>query len=206
MTEAGERLPRSVRNARVHARGEVAESFGLLSVPQFLASDPASFGPAWRYELIDGRVMAHAAPVPDHGAIVVNIGAALKQRLAPGSGCRAETATAVVSKGRSETTARIPDLLIRCAGLPRVMFEVVSPSEPRSQRARDEKRRDLQDVERAEEIVEVYQHDYACHIYRQPEQGADWTFEAVLRLRSVGVDPPLAKVYVGALDAEKGDG
>lgn len=182
-----------------------AEHEGSLTVSQFLAADPGSFGGAWRYELVDGQLVAHAAPVPDHGAIMVNLGAALKARLAPESGCRAEAATAAVPKGKSETNARIPDVLIRCDGLPRVMFEVVSPSELRNQRARDEKRRELQDVEGAQEIVEVYQHDYACHVYRRPEQGAEWTFEAVggpdaaLRLRSVGVELLLAEIYAGIL-------
>lgn len=180
----------------------------LLTVEEFLVADPGSFGSAWRYELVEGRVVAHAAPVPDHGAMVVNLGAALKARLAPGGRCRAEAATAAVPRGKSDTTARIPDVLVRCAGLPRVMFEVVSPSELRNQRARDEKRRDLQDVEGAEEIVELYQHDYACHVYRRPERGAEWTFEAVdgpdavLRLRSVGVELPLAEVYAGVLDPD----
>lgn len=185
-----------------------ADSEALLTVQQFLAADPSSFGNAWRYELVDGRVVAHAAPVPDHGAIMVNLGAALKARLAPGSGCRPEAATAAVPKGKSETNARIPDVLIRCGTLPRVMFEVVSPSELRNQRARDEKRRELQDVEGAQEIVEVYQHDYACHVYRRPEQGAEWTFEAVdgpdavLQLRSVSVELLLSEIYAGVLDQE----
>ena len=43
---------------------------------------------------------------------MVNLGAALKARLAPGSECRAEAATAAVPKGKSETNARIPDVVI----------------------------------------------------------------------------------------------
>ena len=179
-----------------------------LTVAEFLDADPNLFGDAWRYELLDGCLVAHAAPVPDHGAIVVNIGASLKARLPPGSGCRAEAATAAIPRGASDATARIPDVLVRCAGQPRVMFEVVSPSELRSHRAGNRKRRELQDVEGAEEIIEVYQHDYACHVYRRPAQGTDWTFEAVdgpgavLRLRSVGVELPLSEMYAGVLDGE----
>lgn len=36
----------------------------LLTMGEFLAADPRSFGNAWRYELIGGRVVAHAAPCP----------------------------------------------------------------------------------------------------------------------------------------------
>lgn len=36
----------------------------------FLIAEQESFGPAWRYELVDGRIVGHAAPTPAHGAIL----------------------------------------------------------------------------------------------------------------------------------------
>lgn len=90
--------------------------------------------------------------------------------------------------------------MVRRGNLPRVVFEVVSPSELRAWRARTRKRRDLQDGEGVEEILELYQAEAAAHIYRRRD-GGTWTFEAVdgpdgvLMLRSVGVELPLEEVY-----------
>ena len=76
------------------------------------------------------------------------------------------------------------------------MFEVISPSELRNWTERDAKRRDLQAVEGAQEIVELYQSERACHVYRRRPDGT-WSFEAqggpdaILRLPSVGLEIPL---------------
>jgi Uma2 family endonuclease len=189
------------------ARVRRTDTLTRLTVEDFLASDYGAFGDAWRYELIDGVITGHDAPSPDHGAVVVNLAAALKTRLAIGSGCRAEAGTAAIPKGKAATTARIPDIVVRCDGQPRVMIEVVSPSELRQVRARDQKRRELQDVAGAAEIVEIYQQDYACHSYRRTAQG-EWVFEAidgidaVLALPSLGLTIPLAEIYAGVPLAE----
>jgi hypothetical protein len=44
---------------------------------RFLVTDQHMFGDAWRYELVDGRVIAHAAPTPEHGAILAGLTTAL---------------------------------------------------------------------------------------------------------------------------------
>jgi hypothetical protein len=65
---------------------------------------------------------------------------------------------------------------------------------------RDAKRRDLQAVEGAQEIVELYQAEQACHIYRHQPDGT-WSFEAqggsdaILQLPSVGLAIPLSEIY-----------
>jgi len=88
---------------------------------------------------------------------------------------------------------------VRCQDLPRIACEIVSPSELRNRQARDRKRRDLQDMEGVMEIVELYQADVAAHVYRRA--GDAWTFEAiegmdaVLYLRSIGVQIPLSEIY-----------
>ena len=103
-------------------------------------------------------------------------------------------------------TARIPDVTVRCGELPRVVFEVVSPSELRAWRDRDRKRRDLQEVEGVAEIVELYQDEMAAHLYRREADGK-WSFtgvvgaESVIALRSVALEVPLAEIYEFILPA-----
>jgi Uma2 family endonuclease len=167
----------------------------------FLATDQRAFGDAWRYELVDGRVIAHAAPSPDHGAILSLLNAALVSRLrGRRDGCRAESGSGAAPARQQRNTARIPDAMVRCGEHPRVVFEIVSPSELRAWRARNRKRRDEQDTEGVQEIVELYQAEAAAHVYRREADGA-WSFEAidgpeaVLTLRSVGIEIPLSELY-----------
>jgi hypothetical protein len=39
-----------------------------MSADQFLETDQCAFGDAWRYELVDGTIVAQSAPAPRHGA------------------------------------------------------------------------------------------------------------------------------------------
>lgn len=165
----------------------------------FLQTDQRAFGGAWRYELVDGQIIAHAAPTPlhgqIHGSVAVAIGARLRSRP-----CRMEIGTGAAPQDQQRPTARIPDLLVRCEGLPRVVVEIVSPSELRDGRGRNRRRRDEQGVEGVQEVVEIYQSEPSVHIYRRGFDG-EWTFEAVdelesvLRLRSLDLDLPLAEIY-----------
>jgi Uma2 family endonuclease len=170
---------------------------------EFLETDQSVFGSAWRYELVDGRIVAHAAPSPDHGAIALNLSGTLFNRLfGHPAGCRGETGSGAAPKRRQRNTARIPDVTIRCDQHPRVVFEILSPSELRHWRQRDQKRLDLQEVEGVREIVEVHQAEATVHIYRRTETGL-WTFvavdglDAVLTLESVGIQILLAEIYRG---------
>ena len=47
-------------------------------------------------------------------------------------GCRPESGSGAVPKAAQRATARIPDAMIRCGEHPKVMFEVISPSELRN--------------------------------------------------------------------------
>jgi Uma2 family endonuclease len=177
---------------------------------RFLATDQHEFGNAWRYELVDGRIVAHAAPSPEHGAILAGLTGALANRLRDNpDGCRPESGSGAVPKRQQRATARIPDAMIRCGEHPRVMFEVISPSELRNWTERDTRRRDLQAVEGAQEIVELYQSERACHIYRSQPDGT-WTFEAqggadaIVQLPSVGLALPLSEIYAFADMPEPG--
>ena len=167
----------------------------------FLTTDQRAFGEAWRYELVDGVVVAHAAPAPRHGQLQARLALALGRRL-DDHPCILEIGSAATPLDEQRATARIPDLLIRCAGQPRAVFEVVSPSELRTRRARDRRRRDQQEIDTVEEIVEIYQDEPSAHRYRRSPDGT-WAFEAfadldaVIRLTSVDLDLPLAEIYKG---------
>jgi Uma2 family endonuclease len=189
---------------------DTAERVGRLwTADEFLATDQHEFGPAWRYELVDGRIVAHAAPSPEHAAILAGLTGALVSRLrGRPDGCRPESGSGAAPRTRQRNTARIPDATIRCGELPRVVWEVVSPSELRAWRERDRKRSDLQAVEGVEEIVELYQGEMAAHLYRKQADGS-WSFsavggtEAVLELRSVSIQVPLAEIYEFAVLASE---
>lgn len=175
---------------------------------EFVVQDQHDFGDAWRYELVDGEVLAHVAPAPEHGAILSGLSLAIGSRpIGMPGGCRPESGSAATPRSAQRNTARIPDLIIRCGEHPKVSFEVVSPSEIRDWRGRDLKRQHMQAVEGMREIVELFQEDYAVHVYRLSAEGA-WTFEAlggaeaVLHLQSVGVAVPLAEIYAFATFAQ----
>ena len=179
---------------------------------EFMSADQAAFGPLWRYELVDGRIVGHAAPTAEHGAILAGLTGALARLLAgrPG-GCRPEAGSAATPRTEQRDTARIPDVIIRCGETAIVSFEVVSPSEIRNWRARDEKRTHLQAVEGLVEIVELYQDDYAAHIYRRSAPDA-WSFEAVggrdaaLRIACLNLEIPIADIYEFADLPARGEG
>ena len=100
---------------------------------EFLRTDQHAFGDAWRYELVDGEIVAHAAPSPDHAAILAGLTAALGNRLRGNkNGCRPEAGSGAAPRQQQRPTARIPDATVRCGDLPRVVFDVVSPSELRA--------------------------------------------------------------------------
>jgi len=166
---------------------------------EFLRTDQREFGDAWRYELVDGRIVAHAAPTPAHAKIVAALTGALTARMTGKDGCFPESGSGAAPEDQHQANARIPDVMIRCGGLPRVLFEVLSPSELKKWRERDRKRLDEQDIAGVEEIVEVYQSEPAIHIYRRVS--GLWVFEPVgglesmLELRSVALSIPLAEIY-----------
>jgi Uma2 family endonuclease len=173
----------------------------VWTAEEFLAADQRAFGDLWRYELVDGEIVGQAAPAPNHGAILSGLVGALTMRLkGRPDRCRPEIGSGATPKHQQRANARIPDATIRCGANPRVLFEVVSPSELRRWRDRDYRRTQLQDVPGVEEIVEIYQSEPAVHLYRK--DAADiWSFEAlggydaVLTLRSVGLSVPLSEIY-----------
>ena len=180
--------------------GDLARTAGKVwTAEEFLRTDQREFGDAWRYELVDGRIVAHAAPSPAHARIVAALTGALTARMSGDDGCFPESGSGAAPENQQQANARIPDVMIRCRGLPRVLFEVLSPSELKRWRERDRKRLDEQDIAGVEEIIEIYQSEPAIHIYRRGS--GHWVFEpvggleAVLGLRSVALTIPLAEIY-----------
>ena len=62
----------------------------FLDADAFLETDQSAFGSAWRYELVRGVIVAHAAPDPDHGAILGNLAGEIGSRLRGRAECRSE--------------------------------------------------------------------------------------------------------------------
>jgi Uma2 family endonuclease len=171
----------------------------FLDADEFLRTDQSEFGTAWRYELVRGAIVAHAAPSPEHAVILGNLAGELYNRLRNHPECRSELGSGAVPLYEPRDTARIPDATIRCWTHPRVLFEVVSPSELRHKRQWDQKRSDLQAVEGVQEIVEIFQDEMLAHAYRRRDAG--WVFESIagpdaaVTLPSVGISVPLAALY-----------
>jgi Uma2 family endonuclease len=176
-----------------------ARDIPFLDADAFLRTDQCDFGTAWRYELVRGRIVAHAAPAPEHGIILSNLATEINSRLRDHPECWSEVGSGAVPRYERRDTARIPDAMIRCGKHPRVLFEVVSPSELSHKRQRDLRRTDLQAVEGVQEIVEIYQDEMLVHTYRREASG--WLFEwiagadAEVTLTSVGIAVPLAALY-----------
>jgi len=166
---------------------------------EILRTNQREFGDAWRYELVDGRIVAHTAPTAAHGKIVAAFTGALTARMTGKDGCFPEAGSGAAPEDQQQANARIPDVMIRCGGLPRVLFEVLSPSELKKWRERDRKRLDEQDIAGVEEVIEIYQSEPAIHIYRR--ESGNWVFEpvggleAMLELRSVALTIPIAETY-----------
>ena len=182
-----------------------------MTVEEFLVTDQARFGRAWRYELVDGHPVAQSAPSPDHAAIVMNIGVALHSRL-KGTPCRAESGSAAIPRDRSKDRARIPDAMVRCVGIPKVLFEVISPEDDKSKVAKAERYNDLRNVEGVFEIIEIEQDEFLCRIHRWRAEIDGWQLDyvsgkdAFLHLASIGVDIPLADLFENVAIPESRDG
>jgi Uma2 family endonuclease len=171
----------------------------FLDADAFLLTDQQAFGSEWRYELVRGAIVAHAAPTPEHAVILGNLAGELYNRLRGHLECRSEVGSGVVPRHERRDTARIPDATIRCGPHPRVLFEVISPSELQHKRQWDQKRTDLQAVEGVAEIIEIFQDEMLVHAWRR--QADIWVFESILgpaasvALPSVGIAIPLAALY-----------
>lgn len=182
-----------------------------MTADEFVTTDQSVFGDKWRYELIDGLIEGHAAPSPTHDAILTNLVFALKGQLKSHTeGCYAETGSAAPPAREQRNTARIPDALVRCQSLPRVTFEIVSPSELKQIKERDQKREDVKAVDGVVQIIEIYQHTMAAHIHSKTEAGT-WSLatisgrDATLEIASLQLSIPLIELYENAMPTDEAD-
>lgn len=179
----------------------VARNSRFLDADEFLRTDQLEFGNAGRYELVRGAIVAHTAPSSGHAGILGNLAREIGNRLRDHRECRSEIGNGAVPQHERRDTAHIPDATIRRGKLPRVLFEVISPSELQHKRQWDQKRADLQAVEGVQEMIEIFQDEMLAHAYRR--QAAGWVFEpiagsdATIELPSVGIAVPLAARYEG---------
>ena len=154
-----------------------ARSSPFLDAEAFLRTDQSEFGTAWRYELVRGAIVAHAAPSPEHGVILGNLVAEIHNRLRDHSDCRPEVGSGAAPDATSATppASRTPHDSLR-----KVTSGVVRSGLPvgaQHKRQWDQKRADLQAVEGVQEIVEIYQDEMLAHAYQR--HGAGWVFVSI---------------------------
>ncbi len=165
-----------------------------------------------RHEYRDGEIISMAGGSPQHSLIIANVIGGLHGRL-KGKPCRVFESNLRV---RSARDARYvyPDVSVVCNEArfdpaddkkttiinPRVIVEVLSPSTEASDRGEKFQRYIM--VDGFEEYVLVAQNQARIETFlRQPDGTWSLAFfegmQAVARIRSLGVDLPLADIYAG---------
>jgi Uma2 family endonuclease len=171
-----------------------------MTLAEFLDWDD---GTDTRYELIDGRPVA-MAPVGGGHSIVINVAVALRQRLKPPCIVGGEAGVLAPDAGNTYFKA---DLIVSCSPHQRgqrllvdpVVVVEVSPSTEDHDRGR--KLYAYRHIESVQEILLVASEQR--HVEHWRRMGAKWEVEdligeAVVTLPGLGIELPLAEVYVGS--------
>jgi Uma2 family endonuclease len=177
-----------------------------MSVEDFLAWEQTQDE---KWELVDGepvlrRTRLMAGGTQRHALLAANIIAALHPRLRGGP-CRALTSD---MKVRTDVAVRYPDVTVDCgtesrshtAQAPKILFEVLSPSNSTFQQTR--LLADYQAIETVEEVVFISQDAAEAQSWRRVANG--WTLqdhqglEAEIPIQSLGFALPMAEIYEGA--------
>lgn len=177
----------------------IGPAYRRMSVREFLALD---LGDA-KAELVDGLILMMAGGPERHAAIAANLIAALLVRLR-GTGCRPYGSDLAVRT--NEASIRFPDVSVYCRedtvaeaefgkllGIPRVVFEVVSPSTASNDQIT--KLAEYRALPGLEAVVFV---DPATERVRLVETGDDGDAGWL----PVGSDPPLAGLGINLPHAE----
>ena len=85
-----------------------ARNTPFLDADTCLRTDQCEFGNAWRYELVRGAIVAHAAPAPEHGVILGNLAGEAHIRLALILSAGRKSAVAVCRSTNSATRRAFP--------------------------------------------------------------------------------------------------
>jgi Uma2 family endonuclease len=174
----------------------------LLTIEEFLATPRILFGPAWRYELHDGVVVAQAGPSDRHAIILGNLATMLGNQTIDSRDCTLFDGGVVVPRGKKKANARVPDATVKCGRGDEqsvYMFEVVSPADEVGKELRTLRRQDLKSVPGAQALVEIRQDVPIVHVHRLV--GDLWAYEDIvgigqtLSLEGAGLKLPLERLY-----------
>jgi Uma2 family endonuclease len=165
-----------------------------------------------KHEFRDGEILAMSGGSPRNARIAVNVSAELHNRL-KGKPCQPYSSDLRVRFVGQQRTA-YPDVSVICGPIqydpddkaghtvlnPRLIVEILSPSTEAYDRG--DKFAAYRDIPSLEEYVLVLQHEPRVETYLRLDDGT-WSLapfaglEMTARLRSIGVDLPLAEVYSG---------
>jgi Uma2 family endonuclease len=170
-----------------------------MTLEEFLAFDD---GTDRRFELIDGAVVAMAPPNPEHGAVVINLGAEIRARLRPP--CRVVGEAGIVVGDRADTyfqadlavSCAPPDRAARALAEPRLIVEVLSRST--ASHDRGTKLDAYRSIASVEAIALVHADQRRVELWRR--DGPRWIVEdligdAELVLPLLAEPIPLAGIY-----------
>ena len=175
---------------------------GLLTLEEFLATPKILFGPAWRYELHDGVVIAQAGPSDRHAIILGNLATMLGNQTIDSRDCTLFDGGTVVPRGKKRANARVPDATVKCGRGDEqkiYMFEVVSPADEVGKKLRTIRRKDLKSVAGAAVLVEIRQDVPIVHVHCRV--GDIWAYEDIvgiqetLSIEAAGLMLPLERLY-----------
>ena len=184
---------------------------GSLTVAEFLGLD---LDDRWRWELIDGEPVAHAAPRPAHGRLQARLARFLGNRLddlnaAHGTDCLPVTEAGVPTPLDPDHNFRVADLAVTCephdpddpfTRSPILLVEILSPGEEPRQRAKLQMFAALPSVR---EILFLDSLAVRAELHRRARDGS-WPSRPVvlgdgdtLTLETVGLEVALASLYAG---------
>jgi Uma2 family endonuclease len=184
---------------------------GFLTVVEFMKLD---LDDRYRWELIDGEPVAHAAPRPAHGRIQARLSRFIGNRLdelnaAHGTDCLPVTEAGIPTPLDRDHNFRVADIAVTCephdpddafTRSPILLIEILSPGEETRQRAKLQMFAALPSVR---EILFVDSMSIRAELHRRNADGS-WPPHPlvlsdgdILTLETVGLEVPLVSLYAG---------
>jgi Uma2 family endonuclease len=184
---------------------------GFLTVVEFMKLD---LDDRYRWELIDGEPVAHAAPKPAHGRIQARLSRFIGTRLdelnaAHGTDCLPVTEAGIPTPLDPDHNFRVADIAVTCephdpedafTRSPILLVEILSPGEEARQRAKLQMFAALPSVR---EILFIDSLSIRAELHRRNGDGS-WPPHPlvlsdgdILTLETVGLEVPLVSLYAG---------